>query len=179
MAAPSMATFYAGQRLRAADMNAQVRDAVNWTIAGKTCRAIRTGSQSISNAFYTGVNLTSEDFDPMGWHDSAGAFPNIIVPNIPGYYQVEGSVEFVAVAGGVRQAYINARTFGAGPFRMAGCSDGGSASYPSFLSVSTVVYMNGSTDYVELLLWQNSGAALNTSVASGFNTSLCCTLIGT
>ena len=41
MAVPSMSTFYAGQRLRAADMNTQVRDAVNWAISAKTCRAVR------------------------------------------------------------------------------------------------------------------------------------------
>ena len=43
MAVPSMSTFYAGQRLRAADMNSQVRDAVNWTISGNDVALYVTG----------------------------------------------------------------------------------------------------------------------------------------
>ncbi len=178
MAVPVPATFYAGQRLRAADVNAQVRDNLNWTISAKTCRAVRNGAYSVGNAAWTAIPLNTEDFDLLAWHDGAGAFPNIIVPNLTGYYQVEGSLGFVANGAGVRRAAIRARTFNAGPYVMASASAPADAANSTTLSVSTVVYCNGSTDYVELLAWQNSGAALNTSVAE-FNTSLCATFIGT
>lgn len=179
MAVPVPATFYAGQRLRAADVNAQVRDNLNWAISAKTCRAIRNGSYSVPNNSWTAIPLNTEDFDLLAWHDGAGAFPNIVVPNLTGYYQVDGSLAFLnSAGGGFRRAAIRARTFNAGPYVMAGASAPGDATYYSNLSVSTVVYMNGSTDYVELLAWQNSGAALSTTIAE-FNTSLCVTFIGT
>lgn len=177
MAVPSMSTFYAGQRLRAADMNSQVRDAVNWTISGKTCRAVRNGSQSIPNNTVTAIQFNTEDFDPLAWHDNV-TLPNIVVPNMAGYYQVDAGMEFVNAAGGNREAFIRAKSFGGGPFLFAGSSQLGNATYRSRLSVSTVVYQNGSTDYVELVVFQDSGAALNTSVTS-FNSYLCVTFIGT
>lgn len=179
MAAPVPATFYAGQRWRAADVNAQIRDNLNWAIAAKTCRAIRSGSQAITTGGGgDAVLFTNEDFDPLGWHSSS-VYPNIIVPDIAGYYHVDACLEFVANATGHRRAIISAKTFGAGPFSMAATSAVGHATIRPMLSVSTVVYMNGSTDYVQLIAYQDSGGDLNTSVADGFVTSLCVSLIGT
>ena len=184
MAVPSMSTFYAGQRLRAADMNSQVRDAVNWTISGKTCRAVRTGSQSISANTWTAINLDNEDFDPYSWHDGVGAFPSIVLPSFPGYYHVSASVAFVADASGVREAAIRCRSHNAGPFVFAGATAPGytGGTNPSTkLSVSTTVYMNGSTDYAELIVWHNSSTnPLNTTVTgSACYSSLSVTFIGT
>lgn len=182
MAAPVPATFYAGQRWRAADVNSQIRDNLSWAIAGKTCRAVRDGASSIPNglATLTAIPFNTEDFDPLGWHPTTG-LTNIILPDIEGYYAVSGNVEFVANATGVRKSYIRARTYNAGPYLMASQTApavGGGANDQTSLSVSTTVYLNGSTDYVELVVSQNSGAALSTTVTN-FNTSLSLTLIGT
>lgn len=179
MAAPVPSTFYAGQRWRAADVNAQIRDNLNWAMAAKVCRVQRAGSQAIaSGGDGDAILFTTEDFDPYGWHNNS-VYPNLIVPNIAGYYQIHASLEFVANATGHRRAIISAHSFGAGPYWMASTSAVGHASIRPMLAVSTVVYLNGSDDYVQLIAYQDSGSNLNTSVADGLTTSLCVALIGT
>ena len=177
-----MSTFYAGQRLRAADMNTQVRDAVNWAISAKTCRAVRNGAYSIptGTGTFTSLPMNTEDFDVLAWHDGAGAFPSIVVPNLTGYFQVDASASFVADARGTyRAAFLRGKSFGAGPFLFASDTAQPTAAAPTALSVSTVMYMNGSTDYVELVLQHDAGAAISTTVTGVPNSSLCVTFIGT
>lgn len=179
MAAPVPSTFYAGQRWRAADVNAEIRDNLSWAMAAKVCRVQRSGSQAIaSGGAGDAILFTTEDFDPMGWHNSS-VYPNLIVPDIAGYYQIHASLEFVANATGHRRAIISAHSFGAGPYWMASASAVGHASIRPMLAVSTIVYLNGTDDYVQLIAYQDSGSDLNTSVADGVTTSLCVSLIGT
>ena len=178
MAAPVPSTFYAGQRWRAADVNTEIRDNLNWAMDAKVCRVQRAGSQAIGTGANEAILFTTEDFDPLGWHTGTG-YTNLIVPDIAGYYQVHGCTSFVANATGVRRAIISAESFGTGPYNMAGVSEIGNATYRPLLSVSTIVYLNGTTDYVQLMVYQNSGADLNTSVADGVTTSLCVSLLGT
>ena len=178
MAVPSMSTFYAGQRLRAADMNSQVRDAVNWAISAKVCRVQRPSSQTIATGGEA-IQFPSEDFDPLAWHNGS-TLTNLIVPNIEGYYQVHACTSFVASASGtIRRAIIQAKSYNSGPYDMAGASALPHASVRPLLSVSTIVYLNGTTDYVQLFAYQDTGSNLNTSVADGTTTSLCVSLLGT
>lgn len=178
MAAPVPSTFYAGQRWRAADVNAEIRDNLSWALAGKVCRVQRPSSQAIATGGEA-VLFPSEDFDPMGWHNGS-TFTNLIVPDIEGYYQVHACTSFVASASGtIRRAIIQAKSYNSGPYDMAGASALPHASVRPLLSVSTIVYLNGTTDYVQLFAYQDTGSNLNTSVADGTTTSLCVSLLGT
>ena len=177
MAVPSMSTFYAGQRLRAADMNSQVRDAVNWAFAGKVCRVQRPSSQTIATGGEA-IQFPIEDFDPLAWHNGS-TLTNLIAPDIAGYYQVHGCSSFVgSSAGTIRRLVIQAKSYNSGPYDMATTSH-----LPSttrlLMSVSTIVYLNGTTDYVQLFAYQDTGSSLSTSVADGTTTSLCVSLLGT
>jgi hypothetical protein len=38
------------------------------------------------------------------------------------------------------------------------------------VTASTLIYLNGSTDYVEFYVWQNTGGSINLQTQTGFNT---------
>lgn len=178
MAAPVPATFYAGQRWRAADVNEQIRDNLSWAMAGKVCRLQRPSSQAIATGG-AAVQFPNEDFDPMGWHNQS-TYTNLVVPDVEGYYQVHACTSFVASSSGtVRRAIIQAKTYDAGPYDMAATSALPHASIRPLLAVSTIVYQNGVDDYIQLFVYQDTGSDLNTSVADGVTTSLCVSLLGT
>ena len=76
MAIPTMNTFAAGQRWRAADVNSQVRDAVTFAFTAKSCRATSAAATSMPKPTTT-VNLAAGlakvgqrvlmvDLDPQG-----------------------------------------------------------------------------------------------------------------
>ncbi len=176
MAVPVPSTFYAGQRWRAADVNTEIRANLNWTLAGKTCRAKRTTAQSISDdGNYHSILFNTEDFDILAWHNNS-TFPNLIVPNLPGYYAITGSVDFEPRAAHLR-AHIRVKSYST-VFDAAAVGAPGNASYNTALSLSTVVYLNGVDNYAELVVYQKStGASLSTSV-DYVTPTLCVTWIG-
>ena len=106
-------------------------------------------SQSISATTYTKVTLSTEEFDTANCFAS-----NRFTPNVAGYYQINGQVTLVSGTTANRTTvfiYKNGVAYKVGvavPFN-------GSNNIAN--SVSSLVYLNGTTDYVELYVW--SGAA--------------------
>ncbi len=156
MAIPTMNTFTAGQRWRAADVNSQVRDAVTFAFTAKSCRATSAATPSIANATWTPLTFTSESFDTDGWH-STSTDTNRITPTLPGIYRVEIQVAFAPHATGMR----GVRIFRSGSTQIAGvqqtASTGGTM---TLLYAATTMNANGSTDYFSAECYQASGGGL-------------------
>ena len=121
--------------------------------SGPLFSAYASAATSIPNNSATKVNFATEEFDTNTNYDTS---TSRFTPTIPGYYRVSGCVE-TAAASGVCNArlYKNGAGAKAGPLASATASGGAGAA-------TATIFMNGTTDYVELWFFQNSGAAVNT-----------------
>ena len=106
---------------------------------------------AIPNAVFTHIDFQTEEFDTHGYYDAAaGTF----TPKVPGRYQINAFVSLLSVAD---QATIHVaiRKNGANikwnRGRQSGTGEFGQA-------LSSVVDLNGTTDYVDIAVWTSGGA---------------------
>lgn len=162
---PVMRTWVAGELVTAAFMNSNIRDLGNFTLARPMAVLRQAAAQSIPNITWTGVLLDTEDLDRDAGH-STSSNTSRYVGKTPGWYLAPYTMCYAANATGSRWARI--RTNGTD----AVATTPGRDSRPSAGAVDTsmsgvgFVYLNGTTDYVELVVFQSSGGALNAYVAS-------------
>jgi hypothetical protein len=139
----------------------------NAMIDGPAFSAVITGgSQNISSATYTKVQLGTELFDTNNNFDSTTNYR--FTPTVAGYYQINACVGIswnsATTTGGIGLLYKNGSAFYNAQFR----NDAGNAMYGS-CSMSTLVYMNGSTDYLELFGYAVGGTSPVFAGTSGQN----------
>lgn len=140
----------------------QAKLAANVAGNGPAFSAYRSTVQSIPNSTNTKLQCQSEEYDTNNEYDSATNYR--FQPSIAGYYQVNG--QFQLATGGTNVfclIYKNGATFKRGVHNIAATNVLISG------SVSAVVYLNGSTDYIELYVFQISGAAINTNATADTN----------
>jgi hypothetical protein len=126
---------------------------------GPTFSAYQSTLQSVPNGSATKFQLQSEYWDTASCFDSTTNYR--FTPNVAGYYQINGNVLWASSTPiSLMMLYKN------GSFYQKGFQSANGGSYVTTASISTMVYLNGSTDYVELYIFQNSGGSLNTN-ASG------------
>ena len=118
--------------------------------------AYQSSAQALSTNTYTKVQLQSEEFDTNGCFDSTTNYR--FTPTVAGYYQINGGTYVGGNA--LIGIYKNGSEYKRG-------AQIGSAGTMAQLIVSSIVYFNGSTDYVEL--WAYTGSA-NSLTASSVNT---------
>jgi hypothetical protein len=99
--------------------------------------------QSVSSGAVTKVQLNATSFDTHGWFNTSS---NQYIPQIAGYYQFNGSVYVVGTNLTRVQANLN---FGSGN-EIAGPIFVGTATTGMINIVSHLIYMNGTTNYVQL-----------------------------
>jgi hypothetical protein len=110
---------------------------------GPAFSAWRNGDQTQTSSVFTKVSLNAEEYDTNSNFDTAtGRFQ----PTVAGYYQINGSVAAATTSIIIALASIskNGLEFKRGnDFRSGGVSQVG-------IGVSSLIYMNGSTDFLEL-----------------------------
>jgi len=116
-------------------------------------------TQSVSNNSFAKLQVNTETYDTASAYDSATNFR--FTPQVAGYYQVNARLTFPTAASGaaILSIYKNG-----GEHIRGGQAALNSAQFTG-LTVSVLVYMNGSTDYIELFGFQNSGGSLTVSNA--------------
>jgi hypothetical protein len=115
-------------------------------------------AQSISNATWTKVVLDTEEFDTNSNFASSR-----FTPTVAGYYQINGQTNFGGISASGHQAsslYKNGARYKDGSQSPFDATDGSGS------VVSSLLYFNGSTDYVELYIFQRSGASRNANVGN-------------
>jgi hypothetical protein len=123
--------------------------------------AYNNATQTISNVTTTKISLNTEEFDTNNNFDSTTNYR--FTPTVAGYYQinfgcglsgttVNGLIVGVIYKNGV--AYKNIYSS-----YQSTTGNGG-------VEVSTIVSMNGSTDYIEFYLYQSTGASQPTNGGS-------------
>lgn len=124
-------------------------------------RAFNSANISIATATTTAITLDSERFDTDTIHDTVTNNSRLTCKTA-GKYQITGNVSWAASAGGTFRA-VQIRLNGA--TTIAAALNSPSASNSSDMAVTTL-YDLAVNDYVELMVRQDSGGALNV-VASG------------
>ena len=130
----------------------QSKLAPNVATTGPAFRAWASAATSVSPATPTKVALATENFDTANCFASS-----TFTPNVAGYYQFSFAVRFEGYAS-QSLLYKNGSLITQGSFVT------GAATYTSI--GSDLVYMNGTTDYVDLYAYQLAGVAQNVSTGS-------------
>jgi hypothetical protein len=122
--------------------------------------AYGSSAQAVSNSTYTKIQINTKTFDTASYYDATTNYR--FTPLISGYYQINGTVAFVGSTVGIAGAtiYKNGSNYASGSVSPNNVGLGGIS------NVSSLIYFNGSTDYVEMYAWQNSGGNLNTQTGT-------------
>ena len=125
---------------------------------GPAFGAYRASTQSIPANTWTKVQLSTEAFDTNSNFDSSTNYR--FTPSISGYYQINGSILF-SLASGTASATLTAIWKNGSEYATNECT----ATVPNGHStpISSLVYMNGSTDYIELYGYCSSSSASYTA----------------
>lgn len=130
---------------------------------GPAFYAFASGNTSVPNSTATKVTLAGERFDTASCFASS-----TFTPNVAGYYQLNGAVWL----GSTGAAYLVAeiRKNGSLGEGISGSIDNGTDTRSSV--VGGLIYLNGTTDYVELFCTQVSGGTR--TVTAGQNATFFC-----
>ena len=134
--------------------------------------AYLSGTQSITNATATKIQLTVERFDTASAFDSSTNYR--FQPLVAGYYQISGSVGYNTTTNNVA-CYTLLYKNGASVAVASSVSTG--TSY-MISCINSLIYLNGSSDYVELYTQQQTGGTA-TAISGGFATGDATYMTGT
>lgn len=135
-----------------------------------------TTVQSIPNATYTALNFNVEDYDTHGAHDNVTNNSRFTCP-MAGILRLDGAVGYSANASGFRALIWSKNGTRLPGTQVADLAiTGGKA-----MQVSARPYMVtvAAADYIELITYQDSGAALDTSISADEQSSMTVTYVGT
>lgn len=131
-------------------------------------RLVASSSQALPDNTATAVLFATEEYDTDNFHSTSSNTARV-TPTIAGYYRFTGTVFFEAQSSPVSTtAHIRFN----GSTNLAPAPRGVPASLAHNRSVTVMIAMNGSTDYIELVATQDSAGADNTNVSSQFSSVL-------
>lgn len=165
MTIPTLHTFVVGEVATASNVNNNTVTLGNFLLAPPLAILSQSAAQSIANATATGLTFNTETIDTDNGHSTV-TNTSRYTGQTPGYYLLTGVYDAAPNATGARQLWFRLNGTGAevgfedNPAGSSGASD-------TALSSSDIVFLNGTTDYVEAVVSQSSGAALNTGTAHG------------
>ena len=105
-----------------------------------------TTSGSIATA-----TLTKLLFDTELWDTNSNFSSSRFTPTVAGYYQINSTYQIAPVASGFMAIYKNGGLFKRGFW---------SSSTMQQFNVSGIVFCNGSTDFIEVYIYQTSGSSV-------------------
>lgn len=127
---------------------------VQASTAAPAFSAYQSSSQTISNAAWTKITLTSEDFDTNSNYDTS---TSKFTPTVAGYYQVNAAITLNYTAATNKPLLIELYKNG-GEYKLGGSASSTSLVFPR-TNLNALVYLNGTTDYIELYGYQNTGSS--------------------
>lgn len=122
-----------------------------------------TSTQSVSAGTYTKIQFNVEEFDTNSNYDNTTNYR--FTPTVAGYYQV--SLSIYSTTGVAANFYVYLYKNGAN-FKMVTNIPTGGGGTSAGLTGSVLVYMNGSTDYVEGYYWVSQAATVNADAALNY-----------
>lgn len=153
---PFTAGWTSGKLLRGAGANTSPSE-IDQDIG---CSLYKTQSQSIPNSTNTVVTFNAELWDTADMHDNQTNNSRITIP-VAGKYHIWATIVFTTNSAGDRAAFIQRN----GSTPLAYTYFGACSSVPTALPFSFVAQLSAG-DYIELVVWQNSGTTLDLSAGS-------------
>lgn len=143
----------------------QAKLASNVAGTGPAFRAYRSGSdQALSANVWTKVQLNTEDFDTNNFFDSTTNYR--FQPTIAGYYHIDFAFQVLGSSIVAISIYKNGSHYGIGCYYETALPNTG-------LNTQDLVYMNGTTDYVEgYIIAISSGIVVNGTIANRAQTRM-------
>ena len=126
--------------------------------------AYSSATTTISDATHTKILYQTEDFDTANCFSSS-----TFTPNVAGYYQINANLRWGTAFNATQQSiliYKNGSVWNRG-------GGGGTTGLFGYLTASTLVYCNGTTDYIEVYAYQNSGSSVTNDNSSWAKFSGC------
>ena len=121
--------------------------------------------QLVSNNTWTKIAYDTKEFDTSGNYDTSTNYR--FTPTVAGYYQVNATFYVETTENRIHMGiYKNGSIFKRG-VRFNADNDGVSESAQSV--VSALIYLNGSTDYIEIYGLHTGGSTKNVSADSTLN----------
>jgi hypothetical protein len=119
-------------------------------VAAPAFAAYQSATQSLTANTWTKIQLQSEEFDTANCFDSTTNYR--FTPTVAGYYQLSGAI---TMASSLTYLQLAIYKNGGGQRLLYQTGNGAGATG----SGSSLIYLNGTTDYVEL--WGSSGVTQN------------------
>lgn len=130
----------------------------NVAVDGPAFSAYNNASQTLTSGVATKLICNTELFDTNSNFDSTTNYR--FTPTVSGYYQVNGAASYTGT--GLTYAYVSVYKNGS-LFAYSNYSSASAGAYTS--TVSCLMYLNGSTDYIELYGGGTTAAGSVTSSA--------------
>jgi hypothetical protein len=129
-------------------------------IQGPAFSAYNSSSQTLSSLTLTKIQFNTEEFDTASCYDTS---TYRFTPNVAGYYQITVCVGVAATGSSVANTQLSNVIYKNGSVAKFGGQTLLNNTYDMITSVSALIYLNGSTDYVEGYVRQISGGSLGTN----------------
>lgn len=165
---PTTRTWVPAELVTAAKMNSNVTAVLDWFLSNLPLfEAVQTVGQTIPTGTWTALTFTSEILDRDGGH-STSVNTSRYVGKTPGWYRVRGLGAILVNAG---RFHIRIAKNGTQVPSGAGGQLGNGLGVSAILT-EALVFLNGTTDYVELQVVSdqvNPNTAVLTDFVSSFN----------
>ena len=125
---------------------------------GPAFSAYASGTTTVPTATYTKILFATEEFDTNNNFTSS-----TFTPTVAGYYQFNSCVYFTSAT-----AAVEVLIFKNGSIAKAGMYVGPISGVGVVSGISTIVYCNGSTDYIDIYAYQASGASCTAAAAPAY-----------
>jgi len=130
---------------------------------GPAFSAYLASAQSVTSTTYTKAQINTEEFDTNSNYDNSTNYR--FTPTVAGYYQIDGCLGFAttgSISGGCFcTIYKNGSRFKDGIFTT------GTQGTNFYSVVSSLIYFNGSSDYIELWGYVTATGTITFNVNSG------------
>lgn len=158
---PAEITWTTGQVVTAAQLNTNMRDAVNFIIAPPLAVLRQTVAQSLTSAVYTALAMDTEDIDRDNAHSTV-TNTSRYTAQTTGWYDHDGSYAIGTNGTGRRAVHwgVNATAVNGGEAVIPATAAGG----VSVAAPGKAIFLNVG-DFSELFAYQDSGGPLNTAVS--------------
>jgi hypothetical protein len=124
------------------------------------CQGYLTGNQSIPNGADAVIQF-ADDIDTNNWYDT-GTYR--FTPTVAGYYSISAAAWLSAANVNTDQVNLQARKNN-NTFAIIQCplpNDVGQS-----LTFTKIIYMNGSSDYIDFTIYQGSGNTIDLQASNG------------
>lgn len=165
---PSAATVSPGTFITGALWNSNVQASVSYLTLPPLFSGYQATSQSVASSTWTSLTIDTTVIDSDGGHSNT-INPSRYTATVPGTYLAIGTVGWVGATTGYRRCRL---TLNGNPIYATAVGSDAVNSVLSGQCTSTVVSLNGTTDYIEVQAAQSTGSPLATYVSADFGCSL-------